>query len=51
MGTLLVIGGAIAAVATIVYVDHKRNPNGGSDTTSTSNNPFSEWEERQPYNP
>ena len=51
MGTLLFIGGAIATVALIIHADHKKHPNGYQGDDSTSNNPFSEWEEKQPYNP
>ena len=51
MGTLLFIGGAIVTVAAIIYVDNKRNPDRKVDSTPTANNPFSEWEEKQPYNP
>ena len=51
MGTLLFIGGAIATVALIIHADRKKHPNGYQGEDSTSNNPFSEWEEKQPYNP
>lgn len=49
MGTLLVILGAVAASVGIGY--HSGKNNTGDPAGEISNNPFSQWEDRQPYNP
>lgn len=49
MFTALFIGGALALCVGIGVYSGSKNKNGPAGPTS--NNPVSEWNDRQPYNP
>lgn len=49
MMTALVIGGASLLALGIGYLSGRDNQD--NDSAETSNNPYSRWEENQPYNP
>lgn len=49
MVTLGIIAGALALAVGIGY--HSGKNNTGDPAGPTSNNPFSQWDDNQPYNP